>query len=145
MDHLQGKVAVITGATSGIGKALAEAFAEKGVRLVLHGRDEKKLLQIAKQTSAEYVLGDIIQPEVPGKLLETALAKFGNCHIVVNNAGLLDTGTIEAIDIEKICMMVRVNVEAGFRVNYVFAKYFKSRDEGDASNRAWWKPDWTGV
>lgn len=134
MEHLQGKVAVITGATSGIGKALAEAFAEKGVRLVLHGRDEIKLVQIANKTSAAYVLGDITRPDVPGQLLDTALAKFGACHIVVNNAGVLETGTIEAVDIEKISVMVRVNVEAAFRVIYVFVKHFKSRGEGDVVN-----------
>src|SRR5512140_1101115 len=134
MEQLQGKVAVITGATSGIGKALAETFAEKGVRLVLHGRDERKLAQIAERTSAAFVLGDITRPDVPGKLLETALAKFGACHVVVNNAGLLETGTIEAIDIEKIITMVKVNVEAAFRVIYVFAKHFKAQGEGDLIN-----------
>jgi NADP-dependent 3-hydroxy acid dehydrogenase YdfG len=134
MEQLQGKVAVITGSTSGIGKALARAFAGKGVQLVLHGRDEDKLVQLAAETSAAYVLGDITRPDIPGRLLETALQRFGRCDIAVNNAGLLENGPVEAIDIEKVCTMVRVNVEAAFRVAFTFAKHFKARDAGDLIN-----------
>ena len=134
MEQLQGKVAVITGSTSGMGKALAEAFAENGVRLVLHGRDEQKLVQLAGKTSASYVLGDITEPAIPQQLLDMALKQYGRCDIVINSAGLLENGTIEAIDIEKVCTMVRVNVEAAFRVAYTFAKHFKANDAGDMVN-----------
>jgi len=134
MEQLQGKVAVITGSTSGIGKALAQQFAGQGIRLVLHGRDRQKLAQLAAETASPYVLGDIGAPEIPGQLLDTALRQFGRCDIVVNNAGLLETGLVEEIDIEKVCVMVRVNVEAAFRVAYTFAKHFKSCDAGDMVN-----------
>lgn len=134
MDPLQGKVAVITGATGGMGAALAQAFSRKGVRLVLHARDEAKLEQLAAETAAARVLGDITDPKIPQQLLDTALQQYGKCDIVVNNAGLLENGLIEAIDIEKVCLMVRVNVEAAFRVAYTFAKHFKAADVGDMIN-----------
>lgn len=134
MEELQGKVAVITGSTSGIGKALALRFAQLGLNLVLHGRDEQKLIELARETSASYVLGDITQPEIPGQLLDMALQQFGRCDIVVNNAGLLETGLVEAIDVDMVCTMVRVNVEAAFRVAYTFVKHFKATDAGDLVN-----------
>lgn len=134
MEKLQGKVAVITGSTSGMGKALAQAFAKEGVRLVLHGRDEQKLVQLASETSASYVLGDITEPTIPQQLLDMALKQYGRCDIVINGAGLLENGTIEAIDIDRVCTMVRVNVEAAFRVAYTFAKHFKASDAGELVN-----------
>lgn len=131
MEQLQGKVAVITGSTSGIGKALAQAFAAKGVRLVLHGRDEEKLNQLCAETGGCYVAGDITRPEIPQQLLNKALEQYGRCDIVINNAGLLENGPVDTIDIEKVCAMVRVNVEAAFRVAFTFAKHFKAVDSGD--------------
>lgn len=134
MDQLQGKVAVITGSTSGIGKALAEAFAAKGVKLVLHGRNEGMLAELTAATGGCYVVGDITDPAVPKQLLDKALAQYGRCDIVINNAGLLHNGLVEAVDIDKVCAMVRVNVEAAFRVAYTFAKHFKAVDAGDMVN-----------
>lgn len=134
MNSLQNKVAVITGATSGIGEAVAYTLAEHGVRLLLHGRDKDKLLPLATQLSASYVLGDLTDPEISIELLEKAKEQFNGCDIVINNAGMLETGNIEEINIDRVCEMVRVNVEAAFRVAYTFTKYFKTQGSGDLIN-----------
>lgn len=59
---------------------------------------------------------------------------FGRCDIVVNNAGVIEVGPIASIDTDKVCEMVRVNVEAAFRVAYTFIKHFVSTGEGHLIN-----------
>jgi NADP-dependent 3-hydroxy acid dehydrogenase YdfG len=128
---LKDKVAIITGASSGIGKAVAYNLNEAGVKFVLAGRREERLAKIKDElTQAAIVAGDIIDPAMPESLLKTALDKFGRCDIVFNNAGIIHVGTIDEIDVENICYMVRVNVEAAFRMAYVAVKHFKTAGSG---------------
>jgi NADP-dependent 3-hydroxy acid dehydrogenase YdfG len=74
--------------------------------------------------------GDISQKGMPQSLLAAALDTFGRCDIVFNNAGIMKAGSIDDIDIEDMCYMVRVNVEAAFRMAYVAVKHFKSTGSG---------------
>ena len=76
MTTLNESVAVITGATSGIGKATAKAFHSRQIRMILHGRNEAKLKQIAKETECNYVLGDITDPDISELLLQAAKEHF---------------------------------------------------------------------
>ena len=63
-----------------------------------------------------------------------ALNTFGRCDVVINNAGIWEGGTIEEIDIDRVCQMVRVNVEASFRMAYTALKYFRSVNRGHLIN-----------
>lgn len=134
MENLTGQVAVITGATSGIGLAVARELRTHGVQLVLTGRAGEKLKALKDELGAEIVIGDILAPELPRQLLETALGVFGRCDIVLNNAGTIEVGSVQAIDIEKVCTMVRVNVEAAFRVAYTFVRHFQAQGSGHLIN-----------
>ena len=128
---LKDKVAIITGASSGIGKAVARDLNEAGVKLVLAGRREDRLVALKDELQHAAVLADdIAQGEIPQRLLDMALETFGGCDIVFNNAGIIATGSIEDIDIDDIGYMVRVNVEAAFRMAYVAVKHFKSKGSG---------------
>lgn len=128
---LKDAAAVITGATSGIGAAVARNLREVGVRCVIAGRREEKLKALASELGeTEAVAGDIVQPEMPERLIQTALDAFGRCDIVVNNAGLMTSGDIASIDVDYICEMVRVNVEAAFRMTYVALRHFKQAGSG---------------
>jgi NADP-dependent 3-hydroxy acid dehydrogenase YdfG len=128
---LQDKVAIITGASSGIGRAVARNLNEIGVKLVLAGRRESRLEALKGELSDAAILtGDISQEEMPQRLLDMALDTFGRCDIVINNAGTITVGSIDEINIEDICYMVRVNVEAAFRMAYVAVKHFKSIGSG---------------
>lgn len=127
-------VAVVTGATSGIGVAVARTFHAQQIRMVLHGRNVDKLEAISGETGSVFVLGDITDPDIPQNMLDTALTHYDGCDIVVNNAGIITTGTVDEIDIDKVCEMVRVNVEGAFRVIHLFAKYFKNREAGHIVN-----------
>lgn len=133
--ELKGKVALITGASSGIGKAVAENLNQAGMKLVLTARREDRLCALKeKLENAVIVPGDITDPELPEDLLRSAHSAFGRCDVVFNNAGLLETGPIEQVDIERVCRMVRVNVEAAFRMAYVALRHFKSVGSGHLIN-----------
>ena len=135
MEHeLHGKVAVITGASSGIGLAVAEELHALGMRLVLNARREELLADAGGKLMAATVAGDITSPSLPGELLEMALKTYGRCDVVMNNAGIIETGPIATIDIEKVCAMVRVNVEAAFRVAHTFVRHFLSQGHGHLLN-----------
>ena len=135
MTSLEGKVAIITGATAGIGAAVARALDARGVQLVLTGRREDRLAALAQELrQARTVAGDITDPALPARLVETAMAEFGRLDVACNNAGLLAFGTAEEIDLERMSMMIRVNVEAAFRFAYTVLRHFKAQDSGHLVN-----------
>ena len=128
---LKNKVAIITGASSGIGRAVARNLNEAGVKFILTGRREGHLTELKDELEHAAVLtGDISQDGMPQRLLANALDTFGRCDIVFNNAGIIKAGSIDDIDIDDMCYMVRVNVEAAFRMAYVAVKHFKSTGSG---------------
>ena len=129
--ELKDKVAIITGASSGIGRAVARNLNEAGVKFILTGRREDRLAELKGELAHAAVLaGDISQAGMPQNLLKNALDVFGRCDIDFNNAGIIETGSIDEINIEDVCYMVRVNVEAAFRMAYVAVKHFKSTGSG---------------
>lgn len=132
--QLTGKVAVITGATSGIGLAVARELRQLGMRLVLTGRSEQRLQALRSELEAAGFAGDVTDTEVPARLLDVSLEAFGRCDVVLNNAGIIEIGPVASIRIDKVCEMVRVNVEAAFRVAYTFMRHFVSRGEGHLVN-----------
>ncbi len=80
LRDLTGEVVIITGATSGIGKAAAYALVEAGCKVVLNARTEAKLKDLVNDLGSEnaiYVAGDCSSPELNRKLVAAALAKFG--------------------------------------------------------------------
>lgn len=129
--ELKDKVAIITGASSGIGRAVAHNLNDAGVKLVLAGRRDDRLSAVRDELNHAAVCPcDISAPGMPESILETALESFGGCDIVCNNAGVIITGGIDEINIDDVCYMVRVNVEAAFRMAYVALKHFKSTGSG---------------
>ncbi len=89
------KTAVITGAGSGIGLAVAEAFVQAGTNVVINGRTKDKLVRAAAQIGhpdqLSIVPGDITHPESADQLINAAVERFGQIDIIVNNAGTFHT------------------------------------------------------
>jgi len=131
-----GKVAVITGATSGIGAAIARSLSKAGYCLVLNAPSSERLTALAAELDGPSVAvaGNVRAESTPETLLAAALNNFGRCDVCFNNSGLVEAGTIEAIDIERICNMVRVNVEGAFRTAYTFLKFFLRQGHGHLVN-----------
>ncbi len=127
----RGRVAVVTGAASGMGAAVARPLMDAGARLVVCDRSAEKLSALfGREAEAESAIGDITEARVASALLDTALRRFGRCDIVFNDAGTCEVGSIEAIDIDRVRAMVRVNVEAAFRVAYTFVQHFARTGSG---------------
>jgi len=132
---LKGKSALVTGATSGIGLAIAESLAKAGVRLVLTGRRADLLAAHAKRLPACIALpGEITDPAFANDLFARAVREYDGLDIVVNNAGRVATAPIDDIDVEAVCAMVRVNVEAAFRIAHLAVKHFRTRGRGHLIN-----------
>ncbi|HZC05933.1 MAG TPA: oxidoreductase [Ktedonobacterales bacterium] len=86
--HLAGKAAVVTGASKGIGLAVARALAEEGVRVVAAARERgDDLTQLAERYATRFVAVDLGTPDGPSRLIEEAVATLGGVDILVNNVG----------------------------------------------------------
>lgn len=97
MGMLQDKVAIITGASSGIGRATALLFAAEGAAVVLNGRTEATLEQVAAEIrrlggKASVVAGGVTAPETHERLVGDARRRFGGVHVCINNAGATGVG-----------------------------------------------------
>lgn len=109
--ELKERVIVITGASRGLGKALAFAFAKEGVKLVLAARSKDELDAITKQTQAIAVPTDVRREEDVKHLAEIALGQYGQIDIWINNAGVrIPRAPIEEADMGRVHEMFEVNV-----------------------------------
>ena len=132
---LKNQVAIVTGASSGIGKAIAKELSQAGMKVLVTARRKERLDQLEKELdNCVGLAGDISDPAMPAQLLQKALDTFGACDVVVNNAGVMHTGRIEDVDIEKMCEMVRINVEGATRMAYTALKHFKTNGSGHLVN-----------
>src|SRR5262249_27149706 len=101
MSKLDSKVAIITGSTSGIGRACAERFAEEGARVVVSGRRRETGEAVARSigTGAVFLPCDVNKEADIKALIETTLTRFGRIDCVVSNAGTgSNTGSIMTTD-----------------------------------------------
>ncbi len=133
--QLKGKTAIITGATGGLGTAVARELDSAGANLVLTGRDAAKLDKLASScSSARTLAGEMTDPALPQRLLDLAAESFGGTDILFNNAGVMRVGTIDDADVEALCAMVRLNFEAAVRMAYAAVRHMKSRNQGYVVN-----------
>jgi NADP-dependent 3-hydroxy acid dehydrogenase YdfG len=128
---LDDQVAIITGASSGIGRGVAHELDGAGMKLVLTGRRADRLGELSGELSqAVPVPGDLTDVSFPERLIEVAVDRFGKLDVVFNNAGIMDTAPIETADIERLCANARVNFEAAVRIAYTALKHFKTQGAG---------------
>jgi 3-oxoacyl-[acyl-carrier protein] reductase len=97
--HLAGKVAIVTGASKGIGRAIAQALAGEGMRLVVVARSRDLLEELVGPMGDRgvAVAADLTAHDAPARIVETALARFGGLDVVVNNAGSTKRGDFLAL------------------------------------------------
>ncbi len=85
--ELNGKRALVFGASMGIGRAVAESFIAEGVRVVICSRTEDKLKAVAEEIGADYIAGDLTKPGEGERVTKEAIQKLGGIDIVVTNTG----------------------------------------------------------
>lgn len=116
-DMLNGKIALITGATAGIGAATARLFAARGARVLLTGRNEVSGGALAVELNGDFLAADIAAPETPARLTAWAKARHGRLDILVNNAGILFQGDAPHCTDAEWDRTMLVNVTSVFRLS----------------------------
>ena len=91
---LKGKVAIVTGSTSGMGRATAELFAREGAKVVVTGRNEARAKEVVDKIKAEgneaiYVTADMLKMDDVKKIFDVTMETYGTIDILFNNAGML--------------------------------------------------------
>lgn len=135
-----GKTVLLTGATSGIGLAIARAFAAYGADLVLTGRRQMPEMPSGSGSGRTvFVATDITASETPGRLIAETIDRFGKLDILVNNAGILYRGDALACTDEEWERTLATNVTAAFRLSRAALAVMKPRRNGVIVNIA---SDW---
>lgn len=136
---LTGKVVAITGASSGIGKAIALKLAEQGAKVVLGARRTEKLVELADQIKktggkVEYLATDVKKKEDLRALIQTAVDTFGRLDVIVNNAGISELSRIDDLDVDGWDEMIDVNIKGVLYGMAAAIPVFKQQKSGHIIN-----------
>ncbi len=117
--RLTGKTAIITGATSGMGKGMAQRFVKEGANIIISGRDEERGKDLEDELTlaggkAVFVHGDVSNPFVNEQLVSEAVRNFDRLDIIVTNAGMLGLGSVTDISLEEWDETFRTNLYSVF-------------------------------
>jgi NADP-dependent 3-hydroxy acid dehydrogenase YdfG len=114
VENIEGKVVVITGASSGLGEAAARALAANGAKLVLGARRVERLRQLAnelRQGADAAIQTDVTNVEQVRRLVDHAVRAHGRVDVILNNAGLMPQSPLERLKIDEWDRMIDVNIK----------------------------------
>ena len=139
MQELKGKIALITGGSRGIGKAIALALAEEGVNVAITGRNEEKLKAVVQEIEQKgvksvYAVFDITSKTEVYGALEKLQKDFGKIDVLVNNAGIAAFGGILEMEDEKWEEIVKTNLFGAYYVVKAVVPSMVERKTGDIIN-----------
>ena len=130
--ELNGMAALVTGATSGIGRATALRFADAGARVALVGRSNEGLSEVAEQIKASdgeavRVRADVMVEEDARRAVSEAVEQLGGLDVLVNAAGIISNGTIETTTLADWDAMMNVNLRSVFQLMQLCAPHLERR------------------
>jgi 3-oxoacyl-[acyl-carrier protein] reductase len=130
MGQLDGKVAIVTGSGRGIGRAIAQRLVRDGASVVINDLDEgpaqETLAMIAANGGRAVACnGDVSVPDFGERIVQTAVDTFGDCHIVVNNAGYTWDSVIQKMTDEQWDAILGVHLTAPFRILRAFVNHLR--------------------
>jgi len=112
---LKDKVCIVTGATSGMGKAIAQTFHEQGAKLILSGRNEERGNALANElVNSIFISGDVSKPSYNQQLVNSAIKHFNKLDIISMNAGILGLGNVIDLSIDDWQQTLNTNLSAIF-------------------------------
>ena len=131
--RLDGRVAIVTGASRGLGSAMALGLAEAGADVVLVARGdtsalEREISSLGRRAMAVAV--DIAAPEAPARVIEATYQTFGRADILVNNAGIIRRAAFLEFPEQDWRDVLDVNLSAAFRFSQLFARRLVEAGEG---------------
>ena len=134
--RMAGKVAIVTGGGSGIGKAIAAALVREGVKVVICGRDAHKLQRAAQELgpSCLAVTADVSDSAAIARLVEQATTKFTRLNVLVNNAGVLLPGRAESLTEEEWERTFNINVRAVWQLSRAALPHLRAAGGGSIIN-----------
>ena len=140
---LEGKTAIVTGSTSGIGLGIAEAFARSGCNIVLNGFGEATAIEatraeLARRTNAKVVYSgaDMARSKAIENMVKQTVQTFGSVDIMVNNAGIQHVAPLEEFPEEKWDAILAVNLSSAFHATRHVLPHMKSKGWGRIINVA---------
>jgi NAD(P)-dependent dehydrogenase (short-subunit alcohol dehydrogenase family) len=113
--EFEGKVAIVTGATSGIGMATARKFAEQGGRVAAVGRKKDVLAKIERPNIKTYAV-DLLNERETAAFVKNVVDDFGGVDVLVNAAGIIASGTVEDTTLANYDLMMNINVRSVFQL-----------------------------
>src|SRR5690349_15899647 len=139
VTRLAGKVALITGGGTGIGRAIAVAFAREGASVALAGRRLEKVEEVAKEikkqgSSAIALQCDVIRAKDAERAVGETAKRFGKVNVLVNNAGTLSVSTVDTISEDDWDRVMTVNVKGPFLMSRAALKEFRKAGGGAIVN-----------
>lgn len=138
--RLDGRLALVTGSSAGIGLALARALAQAGAAVVLNGRDPARLQAAAGQLRSEGLEAvhvaafDVSDPAAVTRAVDALVAAHGAPHILVNNAGMQRRGPLQDYAAEDWQLLLRTNLDSAFHVGQAVARHMIARGSGRIIN-----------
>jgi 3-oxoacyl-[acyl-carrier protein] reductase len=133
---LKNKKILITGGSSGIGKATAKDLIEAGATVMITGRGEEKLNEVAKEIGAIPLVFDVSDYEVIPEKVAEVVSGLGGIDVLINNAGIGNFDLLEDITIHQFENIFSVNVFGLALLTQEMVKYFKAQGRGDIINIA---------
>src|SRR5215472_17245488 len=132
--NLQNSKALITGGSSGIGRAIAQAFVESGAQVAITGRDERKLAETAAALDVLTIPADVSNESDVERTYREVLQKFGHLDILVNNAGFGVFKNLVDMDRKDFDAVFATNVTGAMLMGREAAKHFIQRNRGSIVN-----------
>jgi 3-oxoacyl-[acyl-carrier protein] reductase len=137
MNKLQGKVAIVSGAGRGIGRAIALKLAGDGARLVVNDLDPEpanETVELVRRSGAEAIacVGSVTEPDFATRFVQTALDGYGGLDIIINNAGYTWDAVIQKMTDEQWQAMLDVHLTAPFRILRAAADFIRAAAKREA-------------
>ena len=141
MCSLENKIAIVTGSSRGIGKAIAECFLKNGASIVLNGKTkenleitEKELLDAGFSEQMISIQADVSKPEEAKKLFDAAVDRFGRVDILVNNAGVFRNSLLARMDESEWDWVIENNLKSAYNCTKLAAKIMMKQRSGRIIN-----------